>query len=101
MDALDWWPKPLGPGDTIGDSARKILGKPDLDPVDVLVREAAQNSWDARIEGGAPPLFGIHARTLSGDAYNTLVNRVLGGGGKGADFDSLRKRGSVDVIEDL
>ena len=43
MDALDWWPKPLGPGDTIGDSARKILGKPDLDPVEVLVREAAQN----------------------------------------------------------
>ena len=46
MDALDWWPKPLGPGDTIGDSARKILGKPDLDPVEVLVREPP-NSWDA------------------------------------------------------
>ena len=82
MDALDWWPKPLGPGDTIGDSARKLLGKPDLDPVDVLVREVAQNSWDARIEGGPPPSFGIHARTLSGDAYNTLMDVVLGAGGK-------------------
>ena len=99
MDALDWWPKPLGPGDTIGDSARKLLGKPDLDPVDVLVREVAQNSWDARIEGGPPPSFGIHARTLSGDAYNTLMDVVLGAGGKGADFDRLRSQSSVDVIE--
>ena len=99
MDALDWWPKPLGPGDTIGDSARKILGKPDLDPVEVLVREAAQNSWDARIDSDTSPLFGIHARTLSAEAYDTLMNTVLGSGGKGADFESLRKRRSVDVIE--
>ena len=98
MDALNWWPSHWV-GDTVGDSARKILGKPDLDPVEVLVREAAQNSWDARIDSDTSPLFGIHARTLSAEAYDTLMNTVLGSGGKGADFESLRKRRSVDVIE--
>jgi hypothetical protein len=41
----------------------KQLGKPSLDPLTVLVREAAQNSWDART-GAGPIDFRVGIRTL-------------------------------------
>ena len=46
--ALDWFPKQFGPGDIDGVGAQRLLGTPTIDPAWVLVRETAQNSWDAR-----------------------------------------------------
>ncbi|MFF4104048.1 hypothetical protein [Streptomyces sp. NPDC001903] len=48
-DAM-WWAQPSAPeGASSGEGIRKQLGRPDLDPLQVLVREAAQNTWDARL----------------------------------------------------
>lgn len=44
-----WWSQPFAPeGSAAAEGIVKQLGRPQLDPLTVLVREAAQNSWDAR-----------------------------------------------------
>ncbi|MEW2509459.1 hypothetical protein [Streptomyces sp. NPDC046870] len=50
MSDAKWWAQPSAPeGASPGEGIRKQLGRPDLDPLQVLVREAAQNTWDARL----------------------------------------------------
>src|SRR5688500_4546879 len=47
-----WWSQPYEPeGSAAAEGIVKQLGQPRLDPLTVLVREAAQNSWDARRPG--------------------------------------------------
>ncbi|MFF7889295.1 hypothetical protein ACH40F_51745 [Streptomyces sp. NPDC020794] len=49
MSTPQWWPQPAAPeGASNAEGIRNQLGRPDLDPLQVLVREAAQNSWDVR-----------------------------------------------------
>ena len=46
---IGWRSQPYPPeGGTAAEGIRSQLGRPDLDLLTVLVREAAQNSWDAR-----------------------------------------------------
>ena len=46
-----WWSQPFPPdGSTASDGIKRQLGTPTLDPLVVLLRESAQNSWDARLE---------------------------------------------------
>ncbi|WP_350274842.1 hypothetical protein [Kribbella sp. HUAS MG21] len=59
-----WWSQPFAPeGSAAAEGIVKQLGRPMLDPLTVLVREAAQNSWDAR-SGGGPVDFRISLRSL-------------------------------------
>jgi hypothetical protein len=54
----------------------KLLGRPRLDPLTVLVRETAQNSWDARLDNGSPVGFtvqGWHHTTDERQALRTEV----------------------------
>ncbi|PPG61093.1 hypothetical protein [Rathayibacter sp. AY1C5] len=45
----EWWSQRFAPeGSAAADGIKKQLGQPRLDPLTVLAREAAQNSWDAR-----------------------------------------------------
>ena len=45
-----WFAQRYPPGGAVaGDGIQKQLGTPQLDPLEVLVREAAQNSWDAKL----------------------------------------------------
>lgn len=45
-----WWAQPFPPeGAAAAEGIKNQLGKPTLDPLTVLVREAVQNSWDARL----------------------------------------------------
>ncbi|GLY31598.1 hypothetical protein [Kineosporia sp. NBRC 101731] len=47
-----WWSQPFAPeGSAAAEGIAKQLGRPLLDPLTILVREAAQNSWDARRPG--------------------------------------------------
>lgn len=39
----------------------RLLGRTELSPLEVLIRETAQNSWDARKEGQTP-VFGVNLR---------------------------------------
>ena len=53
-----WWSQPYPPEGTMAsESIQRQLGTPSLDPLAVLVRETAQNSWDARsVEAGGVTL---------------------------------------------
>lgn len=48
-----WWSQPFRPdGGIAAEGLRNQLGQPSLSVLTVLVREAAQNSWDARLTEG-------------------------------------------------
>lgn len=91
-ESLTWFPKRFGPGDLDGRGARRLLGQPHAPPVAVLVRETAQNSWDARLPDQTIR-FELHlrrvtsdeaeflrARVLTGDATKLRLRELLGGG---------------------
>lgn len=61
-----------------GDATRRALGKPDLPFWDVFLREALQNSWDARL--GDEIDFGIDAVRFSADAREALRSTVFADG---------------------
>ncbi|MCT2994682.1 hypothetical protein EFN10_00780 [Propionibacterium freudenreichii] len=71
LPQLTWFPKPFSAGDTDGAGAQKTLGNPDLDLPTLLVRETAQNSWDARIPGQIP-LFDMRLRLLDNNVRDVL-----------------------------
>ena len=48
-------------GGASGQGIMRALGRPRLDRISVLIREAVQNSWDARIRTGAPATVSVSA----------------------------------------
>ena len=53
MSGLSWFPEQVPPwGAFTASGLRGILGRPRLHPLAILVRETAQNSWDARLPRG-------------------------------------------------
>lgn len=68
MTGKGWWSQKYAPeGSAGGDGILRQLGLPQLDPLTVLVREAAQNSWDA-IRGDGPVDFSINLQRMGGEA---------------------------------
>ena len=64
MSQSRWWSQPFAPeGSAAAEGIARQLGRPDLDDLTILVREAAQNSWDARLACGTPS-FQIEIREL-------------------------------------
>lgn len=61
-EALEWYPKRFSPGDIDGTTNDNLLGQTELTPLEILIRETAQNSWDARMHGAAPE-FGVRLRS--------------------------------------
>ena len=53
------------------------LGRPDIEPLEVLVREAVQNCWDARRETEPSIRVEIGRRELNGDEVALVASRVL------------------------
>ncbi|TVZ89380.1 hypothetical protein [Streptomyces sp. BK340] len=52
-----WFSQPYPPeGASAAEGIRNQLGRPELDLLTILVRESAQNSWDARLEQSAAPV---------------------------------------------
>lgn len=71
-----WWSQRFPPeGGPAGEGIARQLGKPRLDPLTILVREAAQNSWDARLGDGRPVEFTLHLKRLGNSA--TVWRRAL------------------------
>ena len=67
-------------GGLLADGARRLLGAPDKERLEIFVREAIQNSWDARLQNTRRPLgFELELRTLQEDQRKFLVEDVLGG----------------------
>lgn len=80
MSDIRWWSQPFPPeGGVTGSGVMRQLGTPSMELLDVLVRESAQNSWDAAIDGTISysiefRRLGEHAeawRRLIGDADST------------------------------
>ena len=79
LPELTWFPKQFSAGDTDGSGAQKALGNPDLDLPTLLVRETAQNSWDARLPGVIPS-FAMRLRILDETARSVLRENVFRSG---------------------
>lgn len=87
-----WWSQPFPPdGGAAADTLARVLGG---EGAVTLVREAAQNSWDARLPG-ARVRFGAHLSTLSGgtlSAWRQIVGPLpyAPQGGSPLDHPSVR-----------
>ncbi|MGW0003598.1 hypothetical protein ACWDT6_07125 [Nocardia grenadensis] len=65
MTAPAWVSQPFPPeGASAAEGIRNQLGKPELDRLTILVRESAQNSWDARIGDGGSVDYRIDLKTI-------------------------------------
>ncbi|WP_132994094.1 hypothetical protein [Gordonia zhaorongruii] len=76
---IRWWSQPFPPeGGGTAEGIKKALGRPSLPEFAILVREAAQNSWDART--GNRVSFKITLRRLGGDAvkWRQLIGSATG-----------------------
>ncbi|PJJ72950.1 hypothetical protein CLV46_2529 [Diaminobutyricimonas aerilata] len=89
-----WWSQPFAPeGSAAAEGIANQLGRPSLDPLEILVREAAQNSWDARI-GLKPVEFRVSLQRLGARA--AVWNELLTPGPAGESIQDL----SASLTED-
>lgn len=77
-------------GATAAEGIRNQLGRPALDLLTILVREAAQNSWDARSERTDSVRFGLDLHTVSPAHAHAWRSLLLEGGPHDADHFPLR-----------
>ncbi|MFF4708832.1 hypothetical protein ACWC4D_02255 [Streptomyces sp. NPDC001288] len=98
-----WFSQPYPPeGASAAEGIRNQLGRPELDLLTILVRESAQNSWDARIKQSQAPVdYRIDMWTV-GPAHAAAWRELLQSGAPtNADHfplcDTL-KRGSIRVL---
>jgi hypothetical protein len=75
---LEWIPERLPPsGGLSAEGFYKLLGRPSLDPLTVLVRETAQNSWDARPHGARTVRFDLDLRRATDELKEVLRTKVF------------------------
>lgn len=102
MTQARWWSQPVAAeGSTASEGIRRQLGKPRLDPLEVLVRETAQNTCDAAV-GGQAIDYSIRLRNLSGNqlkAWQELLLPEPLGSRLGLD-DAMRDAPLVMTIAD-
>lgn len=92
MTILDWHPAPYeAHGSTAGEGATRLLGRPRLDPLTVLMRETLQNAWDARSDGSIG--FRVELRTLSRPQLDVLRRRVFARGAENVLCDAAETDG--------
>lgn len=96
MIKLDWFPKEFRAGDADGKINESLMGKPELSPLEILIRETAQNSWDARLPESTPE-FTISLRTL--DAQILDLKNLLPINAEDTEFSQLLATDSLEVIE--
>ncbi|WP_354639999.1 hypothetical protein [Kitasatospora camelliae] len=97
-----WLSQPFPPeGASAAEGIRNQLGRPELDLLTILVRESAQNSWDARLEGSPEPVdYRIDLGTV-GPAHVREWRELLLGGAPMSVHLPLREslmRGVVRVV---
>lgn len=98
MQKLDWYSQPTGMGTFTSEGTEKLLGTPGVENLELLVRESAQNSWDASNDGSIPQ-FGIDYRVLTDEQRDLLGDRVFSNGRQYTFLPmSLMKR-ELDVLE--
>ncbi|MFI1397720.1 hypothetical protein [Streptomyces sp. NPDC020681] len=98
-----WFSQPYPPeGASAAEGIRNQLGRPELDLLTILVRESAQNSWDARLlTSSAPVDYNINMWTVGPAHAVAWRELLLDGAPVGTDKFPLReslKRGPVRVL---
>ena len=63
-------------GNISADGIQRLLGTPNVDRLQTVIREAVQNSWDARREGETPE-FKVAIRKLSASEKKVLKEKVF------------------------
>ncbi len=96
--SLAWFPKQFGPGDLDGSGSKKLLGAPNIDQVEVLVRETAQNSWDAR-SSNERLSFHLNLRTLTPRQAEILKELVYVESAENLNLSTVLSRPAVRVLE--
>lgn len=89
---LQRFSKRFSPGDMDGSGSKALLGRPALEQVAILVRETAQNSWDARMS--ALVKFELRLRRATPDMRRVLRDVVFADSGS---RDSIRLS---EILED-
>jgi hypothetical protein len=98
-----WYSQPYPPeGASAAEGIRNQLGRPELDLLTILVRESAQNSWDARLQDSAEPVdYRIDMWTV-GPAHSAVWRTLLQSGAPTRTDDfPLRetiRRGNIRVL---
>jgi hypothetical protein len=65
-------------GSISGTAIRRNLGRSSLDPLSILIREAVQNSWDARLDRAVGCIsFSAHLKTLDWREIGVLKDSVF------------------------
>lgn len=98
---LDWIPERLpASGGLSAEGFYKLLGRPSLDPLTVLVRETAQNSWDARSKGSRSVRFDIELRKAAEGLQQVLRNEVFKNATKvhGTQLDQVLQNRDLHVL---
>ncbi|MFF5971752.1 hypothetical protein ACFY7C_09515 [Streptomyces sp. NPDC012769] len=103
MNEPRWFSQPYPPeGASAAEGIRNQLGRPELDLLTILVRESAQNSWDARSSSSDGPVdFRIDLSTVGPAHVGTWRGLLLAGAPAGADDFPLRntlRHGSVRLL---
>jgi hypothetical protein len=96
ITSLQWFPKRFSPGDMDASGGDRLLGKTELSRLAVLIREMAQNSWDARLPG-ARPEFGVSLRRTDFRYREDLVALMRDGRLQG--LRDLVRQSNLRVLE--
>src|SRR3954452_6852732 len=79
-------------GASAAEGIRNQLGRPELDLLTILVRESAQNSWDARMEGFRDPVdYRIDMWTVGPAHAGAWRELLLAGAPMNAEHFPLRE----------
>lgn len=96
IQPLQWFPKRFSPGDMDASGGDRLLGKTELSRLAVLIRETAQNSWDARRPSGRP-VFGISLRRTDFRLREDIADLLSEGRLK--DLATLKRRSNFRILE--
>ncbi len=98
-----WYSQPYPPeGASAAEGIRNQLGRPELDLLTILVRESAQNSWDARVRESGPPVdYRIDMWTVGPAHAGAWRELLIDGAPTDAEAFPLRdalRRGPIRVL---
>ncbi|WP_315093519.1 hypothetical protein [uncultured Cellulomonas sp.] len=103
MSNPQWWSQQFAAeGGAAAEGISKQLGRPPIDPLTILVRESAQNSWDARLPGSVVD-YTVTIRTLGDDASIWAEHLLPGPKGGQRDTglrDALARGSQLLIISD-
>jgi hypothetical protein len=97
MTTLSHFAEPRAPhGGLAGEGALNLLGRPELDPYVVLVREAVQNSWDART-GDGPVRVSMSLNEVTTEQRTALRNAMFASLPPKGVFNGVLESGDVEL----